>query len=74
MIVKIVFRYLKVYRLAKNDMAELLVLHSCIYIYIYVMHDYFSKLLRKKNYCKTEDKIHALNKNDWKVRFGKTVN
>ena len=44
------------------------------YIYIYVMHDYFSKLLRKKNYCKTEDKIHALNKNDWKVRFGKTVN
>ena len=38
------------------------------------MHNYFSKLLRKKNYCKTEDKIHALNKNDWKVRFGKTVN
>ena len=58
------------YRLAKNDMAELLVLHPCIY----VMHNYFSKLLRKKNYCKTEDKIHALNKNDWNVRFGKTVN
>ena len=55
-----VFRYLKVYRLAKNDMAELLVLHPCIY----VMHNYFSKLLRKKNYCKTEDKVHALNKND----------
>ena len=70
------------YRLAKNDIAELLVLHSCIYIcyaqllfkIVYVMHNYFSKLLRKKNYCKTEDKIHALNKNDWKVRFGKTVN
>ena len=59
------------YRLAKNDMAELLVLHHA---YIYVMHNYFSKLLRKNNYCKTKDKIHALNKNDWKVRFGKTVN
>ena len=45
-----------------------------IHAYIYVMHNYFSKLLRKKNDCKTEDKIRALNKNDWKVRFGKTVN
>ena len=47
MIVKIVFRYLKVYRLAKNDMAELLVLHSCIYIYICYARLLF-KIAKKK--------------------------